>query len=60
MISELLIMVLDSIYCCKPNTTRSSTKEKKKARKVRKEESSSKKELSGIETLDKDSNLGKE
>ena len=40
--------------------TSSSTKEKKKARKARKEESSSKEELGRIETLDKDSNLGKE
>jgi hypothetical protein len=38
----------------------SSKKEKRKIRKARKEESSSKVELGRIETLDKDSNLGKE
>jgi hypothetical protein len=41
--------------------TSSGTKEKKKkVRKARKEESSSEEELGGIETLDKDSNSGKE
>jgi hypothetical protein len=35
-------------------------KKKKKIRKARKKESSSKEELGRIETLDKDSNLGKE
>jgi hypothetical protein len=37
----------------------SKTKERKKVRKARKEEPSSEEELGGIETLDKDSNLGK-
>jgi alkylhydroperoxidase/carboxymuconolactone decarboxylase family protein YurZ len=43
------------------SATSSSTKEKKKKkiRKARKKESSSKEELGRIETLDKDSNLGK-
>jgi hypothetical protein len=40
--------------------TSSGTKEKRKIRKARKEESSSEEELGGIETLAKDSNLGKE
>jgi hypothetical protein len=40
--------------------TSSGTKEKRKIRKARKEESSSKEELGGIETLDKDSDSGKE
>jgi hypothetical protein len=40
--------------------TNSSTKEKRKIRKARKKESSSKEELGRIETLDKDSSLGKE
>jgi hypothetical protein len=44
------------------SATSSSTKEKKKKkiRKARKEESSSKEELGRIETLDKNSNLGKQ
>jgi hypothetical protein len=42
------------------SATSSSTKKKKKIRKARKEESSSKEELGRIETLDKNSNLGKE
>jgi hypothetical protein len=41
-------------------TSSSKTKEQKKVRKARQVESSSKKELGRIETLDKDSNLGKE
>jgi hypothetical protein len=40
--------------------TSSSTKEKRKIRTARKEEPSSKEELGRIETLDKNSNLGKE
>jgi hypothetical protein len=44
------------------SATSSGTKEKKnkKIRKARKEESSSEEESGGIETLDEDSNLGKE
>jgi hypothetical protein len=38
----------------------SKTKERKTVRRARKEESSSKEELGGIETLDQDSDLGKE
>jgi hypothetical protein len=41
-------------------TSSSKTKKQKKVRKARQVESSSKEESRGIETLDKDSNLGKE
>jgi hypothetical protein len=42
------------------SATSSGTKKKKKIRKARKEESSSEEELGRIETLDEDSDLGKE